>query len=239
MNDAADPGASRSRSTLRMEFLDLLIQLFTQHGYLAVFAVLMICSLGIPFPEDITLVAGGVIAGLGYADVRVMSAVGLAGVLLGDSLMFVVGRYFGVRAMRLRWVAALLTPQRYAKVQAKFDRYGNRLMFVARFLPGLRTAVFFTAGMTHRVGFLRFLAFDGFAALISVPLWIWLGYYGAENRDWLLARIKHGQSSVAVLVGVLMVGVAWFVWRRVQNRRARLRGHRERRRIRGTSPPAA
>jgi len=98
-----------------MEFLDLLIQFFTRHGYLAVFAVLMICSLGIPFPEDITLVAGGVIAGLGYADVRIMCGVGLAGVLFGDSLMFLVGRYLGVRAMRLRWVAVLLTPQRYVR----------------------------------------------------------------------------------------------------------------------------
>lgn len=222
-----------------MEFLDLLIQFFTQHGYLAVFAVLMICSLGIPFPEDITLVAGGVIAGLGYADVRIMCGVGLAGVLFGDSLMFLVGRYLGVRAMRLRWVAVLLTPQRYAKVQAKFDRYGNRLMFVARFLPGLRTAVFFTAGMTQRVTFLRFIAFDGFAALISVPFWVWLGYYGAENRDWLLAWIKRGQSSIAVLVGLAIVGVVWFIGRRAQQRRARLNGHRERRRLRDSVHPEA
>jgi len=222
-----------------MEFLDLLIQFFTRHGYLAVFAVLMICSLGIPFPEDITLVAGGVIAGLGYADVRIMCGVGLAGVLFGDSLMFLVGRYLGVRAMRLRWVAVLLTPQRYAKVQAKFDRYGNRLMFVARFLPGLRTAVFFTAGMTHRVSFIRFIAFDGFAALISVPFWVWLGYYGAENRDWLLAWIKRGQSSIAVLVALLVFGIGWLIWRRARKRRARLRGHRERRRVRDNAPPGA
>jgi membrane protein DedA with SNARE-associated domain len=215
-----------------MDFLDLLIQLFTRHGYVAVFAVLMICSLGVPIPEDISLVAGGVIAGLGYADVRVMCIVGLAGVLLGDALMFLVGRYFGARAMRLRWVAALLTPRRYAQVQEKFDRYGNRLMFIARFLPGMRTAVFLSAGMTQRVSFLRFALFDGFAALISVPFWVWLGYYGAENREWLLAWIKRGQSSIAVLVGLLVVGVCWIVWRRAQQRRVRLRGHRERRRIR-------
>jgi membrane protein DedA with SNARE-associated domain len=220
-----------------MEFLDLLIQFFTRHGYVAVFAVLMICSLGIPIPEDITLVAGGVIAGLGYADVRVMCVVGLAGVLLGDSLMFLIGRYFGARAMRLRWVAALLTPRRYAQVQEKFDRYGNRLMFVARFLPGMRTAVFLTAGMTQRVTFLRFVAFDGFAALISVPFWVWLGYVGAENRDWLMAWIKRGQSSIAVLVGVLVLGVCWIVWRRAQKRRARLRFHLERRRARPGAPP--
>jgi membrane protein DedA with SNARE-associated domain len=215
-----------------MDVLDQLIRLFTLHGYAAVFVVLLVCSLGVPIPEDVTLVAGGVIAGLGYADVRVMCVVGLAGVLFGDALMFLVGRYFGARAMRLRWVAALLTPRRYAQVQEKFDRYGNRLMFVARFLPGMRTAVFLSAGMTQRVSFLRFALFDGFAALISVPFWIWLGYYGAENRDWLLAWIKRGQSSIAVLVGILVVVACWIAWRRAQRRRARLHGHLERRRVR-------
>jgi membrane protein DedA with SNARE-associated domain len=219
-----------------MDFLDQLISFFTLHGYVAVFAVLMICSLGIPIPEDISLVAGGVIAGLGYADVRVMCVVGLAGVLLGDALMFLVGRHFGVHAMRLRWVAYLLTPRRYAQVQAKFERYGNRLMFFARFLPGMRTAVFLSAGMTHRVSFFRFLLFDGFAALISVPFWVWLGYYGAENREWLLAWIKRGQSSVAVLASVIIVSVCWLVWRRAQERRTRLRAHRATRRARVTRP---
>ena len=110
--------------------------------------------------------------------------------------MFLVGHHLGARAMRLRWVAHLLTPRRYALVQQKFERYGNRLMFFARFLPGLRTAVFLTAGMTHRVSFARFLALDGLAALISVPIWVYLGFYGAENREWLLHWIKRGQGVI-------------------------------------------
>jgi membrane protein DedA with SNARE-associated domain len=37
--------------------------------------------------------------------------------------------------LRLRWVAHVRTPRRYARGQAKFDRYGNRLLFAARFIP--------------------------------------------------------------------------------------------------------
>lgn len=69
----------------------------------------------------------------------------------------------------MRRVAHLLTRHRYARVQAKFERYANRLMFVARFLPGLRAATFLNAGMSRRVSFLRFFLRDGFAAWISVP----------------------------------------------------------------------
>ena len=130
-----------------MQLLEHLILLFAESGYLAVFAALLVCGAGVPLPEDITLVAGGVIAGLGYAQVHVMVAVALAGVLIGDAAMFLLGHRHGARILRWPLVARLLTPQRYARVQEKFARYGNRLLVLARFLPGMRTAVYVTARM--------------------------------------------------------------------------------------------
>ncbi|MFC4161566.1 DedA family protein [Chitinimonas lacunae] len=186
-----------------MDVLGFLLSFFTDYGYLAVFSVLLICGFGVPIPEDISLVAGGVIAGLGYADVNLMCLVGLAGVLVGDGMMFMAGRLLGERVLSWRLVARLLTPERYCAVQDKFSRYGSRLMFVARFLPGLRSAIFLTAGVTRRVPFWRFLLLDGLAALISVPAWVYLGYFGAYNRDWLMTWIGRGQTGILVLLGVL------------------------------------
>lgn len=214
-----------------MEMLDLLVRLFTENGYLAVFVILMICGFGLPIPEDISLVAGGVISGLGYANVHVMVVVGIAGVLAGDILMFVLGRIFGERALRLRWVAYLLTPRRYALVQAKFSRFGNRLMFVARFLPGLRSPIYLTAGMTRRVSFIRFFLLDGLAALISVPIWVYLGYYGALNHEWLLTWLGRSKVIVLLLVALVIGLVVRYFWRRSARMRAltRLRQHRRQR----------
>ena len=45
---------------------------FSQYGYAAVFLVLIACGFGVPIPEDITLVTGGVISGLGQANVHMM-----------------------------------------------------------------------------------------------------------------------------------------------------------------------
>ena len=73
--------------------LGLLETFFQQFGYFAVFLVLVLCGFGIPIPEDVTLVAGGVISGLGYTNVHIMFAVGMAGVLVGDGLMFLLGRH--------------------------------------------------------------------------------------------------------------------------------------------------
>ncbi|MFC4726622.1 DedA family protein [Coralloluteibacterium thermophilus] len=203
-----------------MDILDLLVNFFTDYGYLAVFLILLACGFGVPIPEDITLVAGGIISGLGYANVHVMFGVCMAGVLIGDSTMFLVGRHFGVRALRWRWINWLLTAQRYAQVQEKFEKYGNRLLFIARFLPGLRSPIFLTAGMTRRVSYLRFLALDGFAAIISVPIWVYLGYYGADNHEWLLKWMHRGQTGLFVVLGVLaLVVLVWWLMRRRLRRR--------------------
>jgi membrane protein YqaA with SNARE-associated domain len=129
-----------------MDLLQQLVTIFAENGYLAVFLALMICGAGLPLPEDITLVAGGVIAGLGYANVHVMVALAMFGVLLGDCAIFLLGHHYGARILKWRFVARILTPSRYCKVQDKFQRYGNRVLFFARFLPGMRTTLYLTAG---------------------------------------------------------------------------------------------
>ncbi|MBT2144376.1 MULTISPECIES: DedA family protein [unclassified Rhodanobacter] len=196
-----------------MDLLQQLITIFAENGYVAVFIALMICGAGLPLPEDITLVAGGVIAGLGYANVHAMVALAMFGVLLGDSAIFLLGHHYGARILQWRFVARVLTPERYVKVQEKFDQYGNRMLFFARFLPGMRTTVYLTAGTTHRVSFLRFLLIDTLAALISVPFWVYLGFFGADNHEWLMKWLHRGQSSLWVLVGVLLLTVLVLWWK--------------------------
>jgi membrane protein DedA with SNARE-associated domain len=205
-----------------MDLLDWLVQLFVQNGYTAVFIALMICGAGLPLPEDITLVAGGVIAGLGYANVHVMCAMTLFGVLLGDSAIFLLGHYYGARMLTWRPIARVMTPSRYVAVQEKFDRYGTRLLFAARFLPGMRTTIYVTAGTTHRVSFPRFLLIDTMAALISVPVWVYLGYFGANNHEWLVMWIRRGQGSLWAAAGMLAALLILLWWRR--SHRARVRG---------------
>ena len=202
-----------------MDLLQQLVTIFAENGYLAVFIALMICGAGLPLPEDITLVAGGVIAGLGYANVHAMVALAMFGVLLGDCAIFLLGYRHGARILQWRFVARILTPARYAKVQEKFHRYGNRVLFIARFLPGMRTTIYLTAGMTHRVSFLRFLLLDGSAALISVPFWVYLGFFGADNHQRLLMWMHRGQASLWIVLGILLLVLLISWWR--HRRRAR------------------
>lgn len=197
-----------------MEVFNALLPIFTEYGYLAVFTMLLVCGFGVPVPEDVTLVTGGVIAGLGYADVNTMFAVGMAGVIIGDGMVFSIGRFKGPSVMRLKTVQRIITPERFLSAQEAFHKYGRWVMFVARFLPGLRTPVFFTAGMSKRVSFGTWLLMDGVAALISVPVWVYLGYFGARNFDWMFTILHRFQYGIFALlaVGGAVLGVVW--WRK-------------------------
>ena len=98
-------------------------------------------------------------------------------------------------------------------VRSKFEQYGNRVLFVARFLPGLRAPIYMVAGITRRVSFIRFLLLDFFAAIISVPIWVYLGDLGASNLDWLHEQIKKGQSIIYILIALLAIYLVW-KWRK-------------------------
>lgn len=220
----------------------LLEAFFVEYGYAAVFFVLVICGFGVPIPEDLTLVTGGVISGMGYTNPHMMFAVGMLGVLVGDGIMFAAGRIWGQKILRFKPIARIMTPKRYAQVQEKFDKYGNWVLFVARFLPGLRTAVFVTAGISRKVSYLRFLIMDGLAALISVPVWIYLGEYGAHNIDWLMAKMHSLQSGIFVILGIGAAVVAWIWWKkrqRIQFYRSKLKEKRAQRKAAKAAKKAA
>lgn len=185
--------------------MDLLVSFFTDYGYWAVLFVLIICGFGVPIPEDITLVSGGIIAGLYPENVNVhlMFVVSMFGVLLGDSVMYWLGRIYGVKILRFKPVRRVINLKRLRMVRQKFEQYGNRVLFTARFLPGLRAPIYTISGITRRVSYTRFVLIDFFAAVISVPIWVYLGYYGANNREWLMAQVKTGQNGIFIAIGLL------------------------------------
>lgn len=200
-----------------MDFLQTLVTIFMQYGYFAVFGVLILCGFGLPVPEDISLTAGGVISGLGYTDVHVMFFVGMAGVLLGDSFVFWLGSHYGERALKLPVLKTVLHPERFGKVQEQFKKHGKWVVFFGRFMPGLRMPIFFTAGTSGQISFLRFVLTDGFAALISVPIWVYLGYFGAHNFEELMGWVRNGQTILLVIVFLGILGFLGYLWNK--NRR--------------------
>ncbi|TCT17804.1 membrane protein DedA with SNARE-associated domain [Bibersteinia trehalosi] len=196
--------------------MEFLISFFSSYGYWAVFLVLLACGFGVPIPEDITLVSGGVISGLGYTNVHWMLVVSMLGVLVGDSTMYWLGRIYGKKILNFPLIRNVATPERFAQVQKRFQTQGWKLLFIARFLPGLRAVVYLVSGITRKVSFARFLLVDFCAAIISVPIWVYLGDFGAKNLDWLEEQIHKGQ--MIIWIGLIIIGIVVY-WKWKKNRK--------------------
>lgn len=203
---------------------DLLRHLIENAGglwaYGTVFLVLLVCGLGVPIPEDISLVLGGFLAHKGVVSLSVMMIVCFAGIIVGDSLTFSLGRRFGSRVGRSPGglVGRIITPQKRARVEALFLRHGPKVIMIARFLPGVRAVTYFTAGSVG-MSYWRFIAFDGLAALASAPFFVYLGYRLGGELDSLIAALRRGQTGV--IVGLISVVALYLLIKRVRSRRER------------------
>ena len=184
--------------------------------YLLVLLVLLACGLGLPVPEDITLIAGGLAAYYGQASVTWMIIVSFSGVLVGDSIVFLLGRRYGMSVTRLWPFSRLFSHSRIEYVRGRFQESGNRILFLARFMPGLRAPVYFTAG-TVGVKFHTFLLYDGLAALVSVPAIVYAAYSFGDQIEKVLGVTRNVSHAVAVFVLVL-AGIGLVKWWRRRSR---------------------
>ena len=183
-------------------------------AYAMILGVLTACGLGLPIPEDITLIAAGILAALGKISLTGAMIAGFVGVLIGDSFLFFLGRYMGPRVFQLPLLKTLITEKRMKKAQKKILANSKFICFVARFLPGLRAPIYLSSGVMG-VKPIIFLSLDGFAALISVPLWVYVGWWAGEQWDENLKIIK--QMQVYLLAGVVLLIVGYFLFRKYRN----------------------
>jgi membrane protein DedA with SNARE-associated domain len=182
-------------------------------AYGTIFLVLVVCGLGVPLPEDISLILGGFLAHKGAASLPIMMAVAFVGILAGDSLIFNFGRKLGSNVGRKPggFFARIITPEKRAKVEGLFEKHGQKIVMIARFMPGVRAVTYFTAGSVG-MPYWRFIVWDGMAALVSAPLFVFLGFHFGNELDFLINKIKEGQAYV--LTGMAVIAVGWFLWRR-------------------------
>lgn len=208
------------KSPVSSEPVDSILQiLMVQSGpapYLIVFFLLLACGFGLPMPEDIILFAAGLMAYYGAADVWIMIAVSFAGVMLGDSCVFTIGALYGKKIRRIGFVRRMLPPHRMKMVRRKLHEQGNKVIFAARFMPGLRTPIFFSAGTLH-LPFRVFFAYDGLAAAISVPTIVYAIYHFGSHVDRVIKVIKRLQFGVIgtiILIIALLLLKAWWARRK-------------------------
>ena len=173
-------------------------------AYGSIFGILLACGLGVPIPEDVTLVTAGYLAHLGNIDLVTAIIVCLVGVLAGDFFLFLLGRRLGKRAFRLPLIRSFMTVERIAFAEKKLHQNSRKVMFAARFLAGFRAPIYLTAGILG-VRPAIFLGLDFLAATISVPVLVYLGFFFGDEIDIGLGYIRRAEKYI--IVGLALIGM--------------------------------
>ena len=130
-----------------------------------------------PFlPGDSLLFAAGVFsADGGGLNVFATLAVFYAAAILGNTSNYWIARFFGKRIIDSGKVKAL-TPERMAKLDGFFERFGGLTIVITRFMPFFRTFAPFIAGTGH-MNFGKFTLFNAIGGISWVSLFVLVGYF--------------------------------------------------------------
>ncbi len=181
-------------------------------GYLGVFIGIVATGLGFPMPEELPIVIGGALANADRVYWWIMLPVCIVGVIVGDSCLYFIGRWWGPRLVEYSWVKKrLLPPDRMERIRKNFDDYGVRILLFARLTPGIRAPIFLTAGLT-RLSIARFVLADGIYAIPGVSLLFFLGYWFTDRMVAIVKKDVEMAKTIIILVVVLAVA-GYFLYR--------------------------
>lgn len=167
-------------------------------------------------PSETAVITAGVVAAGGDLDLALVIVVAAAGAFIGDNLAYAVGHRYGARVQD-RFFAGAKAQRRIEWARRQLDQRGGQLIAVGRFVPGGRTAVTLTAGLTD-YPWRRFATFDALAAIVWAGYAAVLGYVGGrafEEQAWKGLLLALG-IAFAVTVGTEIV--RWAIHRHLRQR---------------------
>ncbi|MBN9122635.1 MAG: DedA family protein [Planctomycetes bacterium] len=183
-----------------------MLEHWDQFGYQGVFFALLAAGFGFPIPEELPVITAGIMVGHEGTTLRwyYMLLVVMAGVVIGDGVLYGAGRIWGRRLLNLGVVRRNFVPlDKQEKIEKNFAERGIWVLLGARLLPGIRAPVFIMAGVL-KVPLGRFLLADAIYAIPLVNVLFWLAYFLTDQVLVIFNRINEYKPLVivAVLSGV-------------------------------------
>jgi len=166
-------------------------------------------------PSETVVIIGGNLSASGDLSLPLVILAAASGAVVGDNVSFGIGTLVGERTVK-RWFSGEKSQRRLEWAERMLDERGAYIIVIARFIPGGRTAVTFSAGYIPTFPWRRFVVYDVVAGCIWASYAALLGYFGGktfENHPFVGLLIALG---VALSLGLLVE----FVRHRRQRRAA-------------------
>jgi membrane protein DedA with SNARE-associated domain len=182
----------------------------TEHlPYLSIFLLLILGGIGLPFPEDATLILSGFL--IAHEIIKALPAflVVYTGLLLTDFFLYLIGKKYGRMVVEHKKFRRIISHDRLLKLEEKFKKGDVWVILIGRHFLGLRAQIFLVAGVM-RMPAIKFLIADATTALLTIALMGGIGYAGGNSIQILrkdLTRIEH----IAIIVLVILFA-CWIIY---------------------------
>jgi len=184
--------------------------------YVGIFILLILGEIGLPFPEDATLILSGFLIAQKVTKPLPTVIVVYCGLLLTDFSLYWVGKKYGRKVIEHRRFRRILSAERLLTLEEKFKKWGIYVVFVGRHFLGIRAQIFLAAGVM-RMSTLRFIMADAASAIFTMTLMVGIGFLGGNSIEILqkdLKRIEH--------IGILILAIlftSWMIYKYFRNRK--------------------
>lgn len=185
--------------------LDTLIDMFGLMTYVILFLIVF-CETGLvvtPFlPGDSLLFAIGAFAARGSLSLSACYILMLLAAVMGDTVNYHIGKKFG--QMIYSRESKLIKKENIDRTIRFFEKHGGKTIFIARFMPIIRTFAPFVAGM-GKMHYGRFLAYNASGGFVWVSIFMMLGFFFGnltfvqENFVYIMLAIV-GISLLPVII---------------------------------------
>ena len=161
-----------------------------------------------PFlPGDSLLFAAGTFAALGSLNVWFIIGLLIVAAVVGDAVNYTIGHYLGERAYNIKWIKR----EYLEKTHAFFEKHGGKAIFLARFVPIVRTFAPFVAGI-GKMTYGYFATYNIVGGITWVMTFSLLGYFFG-NIPFVKANFEFVIVAI-ILISVVPMFVEWWKARR-------------------------
>jgi membrane protein DedA with SNARE-associated domain/rhodanese-related sulfurtransferase len=190
------------------------LDLIAQYGLTLIFANVLAERVGLPLPAMPTLILAGAMIPIGELSALGVFGVAFAACVIGDSLWYAAGVYYGRRVISLLCRISVSPDSCVRQTENRFAEWGRLTLVIAKFVPGLSTVVRPLAGTIH-LGWWQFELFNGIGAALWVSASVIAGIVFHNEITLLLVELQEfGAIAGAILIALVVAFIAVKWWQR-------------------------
>jgi membrane protein DedA with SNARE-associated domain len=193
--------------------MSILLSLIAQHGYSFIFLIVFSEAIGLPVPAALALVAGGAATSSGTLHARPALLLAVLGMLLGDSLLYVLGRHLGWGLLGYLCKVSANPETCILRSAESFYKRGRATLLLAKFIPGVNTMAPPLAG-SMKMPFVQFLGLDLVGASFYALAYGVIGFLFANFLTSIASGFQAaGHALEIVIVAAAIVFIGNRLWR--------------------------